>query len=257
MTKVRIAAGAEYDLVSPEDLNGFRAELGERFRALSQEQLRGIKIERTPQASVRASATGPLLLPGAQGGGSQLVLGPESGYVWRVGRVVVQSNGTDSAGSQNPTPSQPAVPATGVAQQNANAYPVSVAIAANGATITAVTVNGVQVGSGAGTYTVPAGGSISIAYSVATPTWVWSNLAVFYQPGAPVSLYISSDGSTSNRGFIDSTLQVGAAYYPSSRGLFLMPGEQLVASVGATNGNSYTISGQVVIVPAEMMGKLV
>jgi hypothetical protein len=73
-------------------------------------------------------------------------------------------------------PSQPAVPATGVAQQNVNAYPVSVAINANGATITNVSVNGVTVGTSAGTYIVPAYGSISIAYSVAVPTWVWSGI---------------------------------------------------------------------------------
>lgn len=75
----------------------------------------------------------------------------------------------------NPSPSQPAVPATGVAQQNGNAYPVQVVISPNGATITNVSVNGVTVGTAAGTYFVPAYGSISIAYSVAIPTWVWTN----------------------------------------------------------------------------------
>lgn len=75
----------------------------------------------------------------------------------------------------NPTPSQPPVPATGVAQQNVNSYPVQVVISPNGATITNVSVNGITVGTAAGTYTVPAYGAISIAYSVATPTWVWSN----------------------------------------------------------------------------------
>jgi hypothetical protein len=68
----------------------------------------------------------------------------------------------------------PAVPATGVPAQNPNAYPVTVVIAANGATITAVTVNGVVVGTAAGTYVVPPYGSISIAYTVATPTWTWT-----------------------------------------------------------------------------------
>lgn len=75
----------------------------------------------------------------------------------------------------NPVPTQPPVPATGVAQQNTNSYPVQVVISANGATITNVSVNGVTVGTAAGTYVVPAFGSISIAYSVATPTWVWSD----------------------------------------------------------------------------------
>lgn len=74
----------------------------------------------------------------------------------------------------------PAVPATGVAAQNPYSFPIQVVIAPNGATITAVTVNGVQVGTAAGTYGVPAFGSISIAYTVATPTWVWSPLATSY-----------------------------------------------------------------------------
>ena len=90
------------------------------------------------------------------------------------------------SGVTNPVPSQPAVPATGVAQQNVNSYPVQVVISPNGATITNVSVNGITVGTAAGTYVVPAFGSISIAYSVATPTWVWSNASstVGVNPGA-------------------------------------------------------------------------
>lgn len=95
-------------------------------------------------------------------------------------------------------PGQPAVAATGVAVQNVNSYPVQVVISANGATITNVSVNGVTVGTAAGTYVVPAYGSISIAYSVATPTWVWSNASpasaglwvasVVFPPSAPFLL---------------------------------------------------------------------
>jgi hypothetical protein len=68
----------------------------------------------------------------------------------------------------------PAVPATTVPAQNTSPFPVQVVIAANGATITAVTVNGVTVGVAAGTYVVPAFGSIAISYTVATPTWAWT-----------------------------------------------------------------------------------
>lgn len=67
----------------------------------------------------------------------------------------------------------PAVPATGVAQQNLNASPVQVVISPNGATITAVTINGVVAGTAAGTYIVPGFGSIAISYTVAIPTWTW------------------------------------------------------------------------------------
>ena len=69
----------------------------------------------------------------------------------------------------------PTVPASTVVAQNLNPYVATVVISANGATITNVSVNGVTVGVLAGTYVVPVGGSISITYTVATPTWVWSN----------------------------------------------------------------------------------
>lgn len=73
-----------------------------------------------------------------------------------------------------PAINAPAFPATGVAVQNTNNSPITVVIGANGATITNVTVNGTTVGTGAGTYIVPAAGTISVAYTVATPTWTWA-----------------------------------------------------------------------------------
>jgi hypothetical protein len=69
-------------------------------------------------------------------------------------------------------PVTPSVPASTVAATNPNAFPVSVVV--TGGTLTAVVVNGVQVGTTAGTYIVPGNGTISITYSVA-PTWAWSN----------------------------------------------------------------------------------
>jgi hypothetical protein len=77
-----------------------------------------------------------------------------------------------------PVVNTPAVPATGVNATNSNSFPVLVVIGANGATITAVNVNGSSVGTAAGTYVVPAGGTINIAYTVATPTWTWTALVV-------------------------------------------------------------------------------
>jgi len=88
----------------------------------------------------------------------------------------------------------PTVPATGVAAQNTTGFPVSVVIGANGATITNVSVNGVTVGTAAGTYVVPAFGSISIAYTVATPTWTWTEIGV--PSTAPSGVRISREVST-------------------------------------------------------------
>lgn len=92
-----------------------------------------------------------------------------------------------SVTGSNPTPSQPAVPASTVAQQNTNSYPVQVVISLNGGTISAVFVNGIQVGSAAGTYDVPAYGAISITWATTAPTWVWSDANA-----APVTTTIAS-----------------------------------------------------------------
>jgi hypothetical protein len=71
----------------------------------------------------------------------------------------------------------PAVPATTVQAQNTNNVPVRVVITAAGAAITAVVVNGLTVGSAAGTYMVPAYGGISISFTGGPPTWAWSVLS--------------------------------------------------------------------------------
>jgi hypothetical protein len=106
----------------------------------------------------------------------------------------------------------PAVPASTVAQVNATGQYVVVTI--TGGTLTFVFVNGVQVGTTAGSYAVPPGGTISITYSVA-PTWAWTNPpATSYSPG--YSGY--------------NTLAEGAGYNP----LTLMPYAQH-AEGGFTN----------------------
>lgn len=72
----------------------------------------------------------------------------------------------------------PAFPATTVAVVNPYATPIAAVIAANGATITNVSVGGVTAGTTAGTYLIPAGGSISATFTVATPTWTWALPAI-------------------------------------------------------------------------------
>jgi hypothetical protein len=67
--------------------------------------------------------------------------------------------------------STPAVPGSGVTATNTSPLPATVVVSAG--TVTNVTVNGVSVGSGDGTYTVPPSGTIAVTYSVA-PTWTWT-----------------------------------------------------------------------------------
>lgn len=79
--------------------------------------------------------------------------------------------------------SPPSVPATTVAVQSP--YPYLTAVTITGGTLTFVYVNGVQVGTTAGTYAVPANGYVSITYSSA-PTWTW--FAGVTTLGSPVAL---------------------------------------------------------------------
>jgi hypothetical protein len=65
----------------------------------------------------------------------------------------------------------PSVPASGTAAANTSPLPATVVV--TGGTVSNVVVNGVSVGAGDGTYTVPAGQGITLTYSAA-PTWAWT-----------------------------------------------------------------------------------
>jgi hypothetical protein len=63
--------------------------------------------------------------------------------------------------------------ANGVPSLNPNPVPVSVTV--TGGTVTVIAVNGVVTGLTTGTFTVPAGGSITVTYSVG-PTFTMADL---------------------------------------------------------------------------------
>lgn len=72
----------------------------------------------------------------------------------------------------------PAVPASTVAQFNASGAPVVVTV--TGGTVTVIAVNGTATGQTSGSVTVPAGGTITLTYSVA-PTWTWAPYGALVQ----------------------------------------------------------------------------
>lgn len=138
-----------------------------------------------------------------------------TGVVFQLGDRYIPLSPAINSNQPIPAVTQPAVPASTVNQQNANPFPVQVVI--TGGTITVVSVNGLQVGTGAGTYTVPAGGTISITYSVA-PTWAWSAYAFNFQASSPQSF---------------------SGYYAFDCGFVLKPHERRLltaTSWGNTNG---------------------
>lgn len=257
------SALAPIDVLTREELS---QELNHTFDEAMRTRYIGLELQRIPFYPIIAGASTVQLYTQ----NDATPWGPEQGDIWMLRRVIVKSNvlsdtahyqlfrgstpsdvnnsytsrqllegfNPGSAAITQPTPSQPGVPATGVAQQNTNSYPVQVVISANGATITNVSVNGITVGTAAGTYDVPAYGAISIAYSVATPTWVWSNL-------------------TPNVAAVPAGQNVNIGYYPGTKAVFLQPGEQVYAQIqGATNGNQYVVEGEAIRCIAEMKGKI-
>jgi len=69
---------------------------------------------------------------------------------------------------------KPAVPATTVPATNTTEYRMWVEINLSGATVTAVKVDGVTVGSRtSGMFLVRPGSTIAITYSAGNPTWQW------------------------------------------------------------------------------------
>lgn len=253
MTTQRLHSNlAPIDLLTREEME---QTLSKGLDAAMRERVRGLDLARVPFSPISALAASVNLFTG----NDQTPWGPEQGDIWMLRRVNVKSSAlTDVAkyilyrGSTpsdisnaytgrfllegfnppaNAVPTTPAVPASTVAQQNTNSYPVTVVI--TGGTATSTSVNGVVVGAGDGTYTVPAYGSISVTYSVA-PTWAWTN-------ASPTSL----------------GLNVNLGFYPSTKAIFLFPGEQIYAQVnGATVGNQYMLDGEAIRVPAEMRGKI-
>jgi hypothetical protein len=233
------------------------------------ERFLGIESQRIP--TVETPGNGGTLSIGSINSGDP-TLGPEQGDVWMIRRVNVVSSAftTDTARYilfRGSTPSDiqqgytnrqlldaqafiPAIsggttmatpaggnPVSGTYYQNTTNQVYTVVIS-NGGGITTVVVNGVTVGTGAGTYIVPVGGAIQVNWTTTQPTWVWS---------------------ATQQGNQSFTLgqQVGIAYNPGNKAVLLHPGEQLYAQVYNTNaGNTYLLSGEAIRVPAEMKGKV-
>jgi hypothetical protein len=104
------------------------------------------------------------------------------GYDWGV----QATNGlrTDTAATNGPSfdesasATTPGFPTSTTPVTNTSPLPATVVISAG--TISAVFVNGIQVGTGDGTYVVGGnGGTISITYTSTAPTWTWTYQSTF------------------------------------------------------------------------------
>lgn len=113
--------------------------------------------------------------------GVALTAGPRTDTTATNGATVDQGNGFTT----------PGVPASGTPVTNTSPLPAQVVV--SGGTGTNVTINGTAQGTFDGTYTVPAGGTISLTYSVA-PTWTWTLQTAF---GAQAYLHVTGFTGTS------------------------------------------------------------
>lgn len=152
--------------------------------------------------------------------------------------------------------STPGVPLTTVPLVSTVNQPVQVTI--TGGTMTNVTINGSTVGTGAGTYTLPALGTIVMTYTVA-PTWNWFSLGVAHQAFSPlirgdsqamyfrgttllnvaamcVSKQDNYDPTRDNTGGVNAKIDVEANGFGMEWGNMLTPG--LRTDNGATTGSA-------------------
>jgi hypothetical protein len=136
----------------------------------------------------------------------------------------------------------PSVPASTVIAENPYPFPVQVVI--TGGTMTAVTVNGLTVGTGAGTYLVPAAGTISMTYSVA-PTWAWSADAA--ASATPQSVLVASSAPPGGQAGVipTTTFLAGTVIYADSSAGSSAP-QLLYQAIGAGNLRAY-VDGQDIV----------
>jgi hypothetical protein len=130
------------------------------------------------------------------------------GYEW--GKLLTAGVRTDTAATSGASfdsgagVTAPSVPASGTPVTNPSPMPATVVI--SGGTMSNVVINGVSVGTGAGTYTLPQGATITLTYTVA-PTWTWTvstafgaqmylQVMAFTGTDATVTVQDSADNST-------------------------------------------------------------
>lgn len=119
------------------------------------------------------------------------------------------------------------MPLSTVAVQNPNGFPVSVVI--TGGTMTTVIVGGVTVGTGAGSYVVPAASTISMTYSVA-PTWAWSAAPTGPSGGLAESALVGAGGQAGTLPVTTWEAGMAIEFDPATTA-----GAALQAAIGAGN----------------------
>jgi hypothetical protein len=176
------------------------------------------------------------------------------------------------------TTSTPGVPSSTTPVTNANNWPVFVTI--TGGTLSSVKINGLQVGTTAGTYVLPAGSNISITYTVA-PTWAWAGVLAehnalsslpktdtqaMYFRGTAVGnasacvngKQVNYDGTRDNTGALTLQVDVQANSFGQEWGVMLTPGLRIdtAATAGTPfdNGAAFNFGAQAYVELVALVG---
>lgn len=270
-----------------------RVELEEvmthRFDAMLRDRFRGLDIARFPNIS--APGTGSLSTPvNLSGSGlSDGICGPEQGDIWLVRRANVISSTFPVGDGATYTlfrGSTPSDPGQYTAKQlidgmaiNAGSSVIASSTSSNTPTLNlplgaalrslSVTLNGTDANPGTITIVGGEGPSATIHYYLAPGQVNFSQtytpaLDTYTMAGAEYEIQLSVTGLATAVAYITATYtlpiigqQVGLAYNPGTKSVWLLPGEQLYAQVSNTStGATYTMNGEAIRIPAEMRGKL-
>lgn len=244
------------DLVTAKEINEVMAN---RIDAHNREKYRTIKIARIIPYTITATGSTVNMFPVPPAQPS----GPESGYIWKLRRVMIASNsitdtaryliyrGSDqtydakhlvdgivasAAGATQPVPAAPVVTASPYTYVNTNAYGVNVTV--TGGTVTVIAVNGQTTGATSGTFYLLPDAYLTITYS-----------------SAPA---VSAANATANTSATNAGQYVNVAYSPADRACWVFNDETIYAQItGATTGNQYTITGEAIQAAAERVGAII
>lgn len=173
----------------------FGDEQEQRHNALMGQLKRPVPLHISPFGTINsgASPANPLLLIANQ------PLSPAAGRTWHLRTIGIYGSdehtvigATSAASVVNPI----TLAASATAMVNNNPYTVAVTVA--GGTVSAIAINGTTTGLTSGTFYVPAGGTITVTYTVAPTTFTTSQVAAFVPAladlyaGTPPSVQSSS-----------------------------------------------------------------
>ena len=267
--------GYNIDTLTKDELD---SALSPIVSSLTFDKARGLKVLKTEVIRATAASGATFLIGG---------VGPEQGYTWRVGRIIVSSSvpstmsnsSVQNTGTQTSPTAGTVIATTGGIPGGIAVINWSVSLAGtlaaadtnnfglyNGATLIATSLNSPV----AGTYNQPPvtsnnpfGNGFSVkAIGAATAGAIYGatlvvNVSVQGDSATWTPLEGTDPTDSSQIRTVDAPLRVNTAYTPGSRSFFLSQGEQIYASINnGIPGTQYALRAVVSEVPTEMISKL-